>query len=116
MTLRESIASDAVSVFLSSDEFAETVVYNPHGGGSRTILAIVDREPPSIMDDAGNVVGLSFMVYVANNATSGIAATEIDTGGDRLQVSAMTGQLPRRTCSILKVMDNDTGMLQLAVR
>jgi hypothetical protein len=116
MTLRESIASDAVSVFLSSDEFAETVVYNPHGGGSRTILAVVDREPPSIMDDLGNVVSLSFMVYVANDATAGITATEVDTGGDRLQISAMAGQVSRRGCSIIRVMDNDAGMLQLAVR
>lgn len=116
MTLKDSIQSDAVSVFLSADEFAETVVYNPHGGGSRTILAVVDREPPSILDNAGNVLSLSFMVYVANSATEGIAATQIDVGGDKLQISAMTGELPRRTCTILKVMDNDNGMLQIAVR
>jgi len=116
MSLRDSIQSDAVSVFLSADEFAETVVYNPQGGGSRTILAVVDREPPSIFDDLGNVLSLTFMVYVANSSTAGITATEVDVGGDQIQVSAKTGELPRRAFTIVRVMANDEGMLQLAVR
>jgi len=116
MTLRESIASDAVSVFLSADELAETVVYQPRGGGSRTILAVVEREPPSLMDDAGNVLALSFMVYVANSASSGITAQEVDTGGDTILVSAKVGDAPKKTCTILRVMDNDNGMLQLALQ
>lgn len=116
MTLRESIASDAVSVFLSADEFAETVVYLPRGGGSRTILAVVDREPPTLMDDAGNVMALSFMLYVANSATSGITAQEIDTGGDRIQIAAKINDAAKKNCTILRVMDNDNGMLQLAIK
>jgi hypothetical protein len=116
MSLRESIASDAVSVFLSSDEFAETVVYLPRGGGSRTILAIVDREPPTLMDDAGNVMALSFMLYVANSGSDGITAQEIDTGGDRVKIGAKVNDLVQKTCTILRVMDNDHGMLQLAIK
>lgn len=116
MTLRESIASDAVSVFLSADEFAETVVYNPRAGGSRTILAIVEREPPALVDDAGNMLALSFMVYVANSLTSGISAQEINTGGDELEISAKINDIQRKKCTILRVMDNDNGMLQLAVK
>lgn len=116
MTLRESIASDAVSVFLSADEFAETVVYLPRGGGSRTLLAIVDREPPTLMDDAGNVLALSFMLYLSNSSTTGISVQELDTGGDRIQIAAKTNDVQKRTCTILRVMDNDNGMLQLAIK
>lgn len=116
MTLRESIASDAVSVFLSADEFAETVIYMPRGGGSRTILAIVDREPPALMDDAGNMLALSFMLYVANSGSEGITAQEIDTGGDRVLIAARVNDVQKKTCTIVRVMDNDNGMLQLAVK
>jgi hypothetical protein len=116
MTLRESIASDAVSVFLSADEFAETVVYRPRGGGSRTILAIVDREPPALMDEAGNMLSPSFMLYIANSATAGITAGEVDVGGDTVEVANRVGDVQKKTCSILRLMDNDNGMIQLAVR
>lgn len=116
MTLRESIANDAVSVFLSADEFAEAVVYSPRNGGSRTILAIVDREPPALMDDAGNMLALSFMLYVANSQTEGITAQEIDVGGDEILVAARVNDVQKKTCTILRVMDNDNGMLQLAVK
>lgn len=116
MTLRQSIASDSVSVFLSSDEFAETAIYHPRAGGSRTILAIVDREPPSLMDEVGNVLVLSFMIYVSNSATDGISAQEIDCGGDSIEIGARVGDTTLKTCSILRVLGNDNGMLQLAVK
>lgn len=116
MSLRESIRTDAVSVFLKADEFAETIVYNPRGGGSRTILAIVDREPPSLFDELGNVLSVSFMVYVANDQALGITSTEIDVGGDKVRIAEAVNDLALKVCTILRVMDNDNGMLQLAVR
>ena len=116
MTLKQSIESDAISVFLSTDEFAEIVTYHPRGGGSRTINAIVDREPPSLMDDAGNVLALSFMLYVANSLTDGITADEIDTGGDTISIKSRVTNTAPKVCTILRVVDNDHGMLQLAVK
>lgn len=116
MSLRDSIKNDAVSVFLSVDEFAETIIYNPRGGGSRSILAIVNREPPSLFDELGNVVSVSFMVYVANDPATGISSTEVDAGGDKIRIAEAVNDLALKSCSILRVMDNDHGMLQLAIR
>lgn len=116
MTLRESIASDAVSVFLSADEFAETVVYIPRGGGSRTILAIVEREPPSLLDSLGNVIALSYMIYVANSQTTGISSSEVDTGGDVIRLKGRENENALKECSVVKVMNHDNGMVQLALR
>jgi hypothetical protein len=116
MTLRESIASDAASVFLSTDEFAEAVVYRPRDGGARSIVAIVDREPPTLMDEAGNVVSLTFLIHVANSKTLGITAEEVDTGGDEIEVIEKAGGVTRRRVAVIRVMENDNGMVQLAVR
>lgn len=116
MSLKETIASDASLVFLNEDEFAEQVVYLPKGGGSRTILAVVEREPPTLMDDAGNILSPSFMIYVANSNVAGIASNEIDTGGDRIQITNRVNEVAKKTCTIMRMIDNDDGMLQIAVR
>lgn len=116
MTLKDSIESDAASVFLSSDEFAESVTYLPRSGGSRTILAVVDREPPTLLDSAGNVISLSFVVYVHNDATTGISSSEVNTGGDKVQLHAKLGDAAVRTVSIVQMIDNDFGMVQLGLK
>jgi hypothetical protein len=113
MSLKDSIKNDAITVFLSNDEFAEQATYKPRSGGSRTILAIVDREPPSLLDDVGNVVALSFVVYVKNDATTGIHESELDTGGDKVEVMYRGSKTSH---SILKVTDSDFGMLQIALK
>lgn len=116
MTLRQSISTDIETVFLNSDEFAEEVTYYPRSGGSRTILAIVEREPPSLFDQAGNVVMVAFLVWVKNDKTDGILATELNTGNDQIELPERIGKLPRRRCSVERLIDHDGGMLQLALR
>jgi hypothetical protein len=116
MGLKDSIANDSLTVFLSTDEFAELVTYKPRNGGSRTVQAIVDREPPTLLDEVGNVISLTFMVYVKNDEADGISGQEVDTGGDKIELAAKANDTSKRQYAIVKVTDNDFGMIQLAVR
>jgi len=116
MTLRDSIKADATTVFLQTDEFAETVEYRPRNGGKRSIIALVDREPPSFWDAAGNVVTPTIVIHVANSCTKGISAKEVDTGGDSVVVSVRQNGVPPATLSIMQLTYQDDGILKLALR
>lgn len=116
MTLKDQMRDDALGVFLNLDDFAEVVVYYPRGGGARQIRAIVNRDPPSFYDSTGAVVAVSFMIYVANDSTTGIAATEIDTGGDRIAVARREGNVNLNQRVIWSVINQDIAMIQLALK
>ena len=118
MTLRESIVSDAGKVILRPDDFAETVTYYPHVGyggtaTSREIKAIVIREQIQTSGaDGGIVVVPVFEVHVANDSVTGISATELDTGGDKIELAMrIGGEATKR--SIIYLNEHDDGMLQL---
>ena len=116
MTLRDSIINDSSSIFLNANEFAEPVTYYKRGGGTRTILAVVDRDPPSIFSVEGNVIVPSFLVYIRNDYDLGISTSELDTGGDEIELPERLYELPLRKCTVIKIIDQDHGMLQLALR
>lgn len=115
MTLRNLIKSDAASVFLQTDEFAELLTYRFAGGGTRSVKAIVDREPPEVYDAAGNVVQPKYMINLHNNCTTGVKASEVDTGGDRVELFKDFGDPTTQTCSVLVLMAQDMGMITLAL-
>lgn len=51
-TLRSVIAADVESVFLDTDEFAESVTYTPAaGGGARTITVVIEEVGTFRTDD-----------------------------------------------------------------
>lgn len=97
------------------DNFGESITYYPNGGGARPIQAIVDREPPAIMDAAGNAVVPRFIVRVFNSCRSGIASNEIDTGKDELQFAAKVGEVVGKRHSIGQIISQDSGVLQISV-
>lgn len=43
MTLKTQMTSD-LSIFLNTDEFAETITYTPSGGSATSISAIVEKD------------------------------------------------------------------------
>lgn len=95
--------------------FGESIVYLPGGGGERDIQAIVDRDPPAIMDAAGNAVIPQFTVRVNNSCRSGIASSEIDTGTDQLKFVKRIGEVIPSTLSVGMMVSQDAGIVQLAV-
>ena len=44
MTLKQQINDDVVTVFLNTDEFAETISYTPKDGVATSIIAVVIRK------------------------------------------------------------------------
>lgn len=116
MTLKETIIQDSTTVFLNEDDFAESIEYHPRSGGTRTILAIVNRAPPALMDSAGNVLSVSVTLFVANSSTDGINSREIDTGGDQISLPARINRPESKRYSIVRVLEHDHGMLQVALQ
>ena len=96
--------------------FGESVKYKPTGGGgSRTINAVVQRGRPEGLDGADYGHSPLATIFVENNNTTGIASSEIDTGGDMVEYAVRIGETveDRR---ITKIVQQDAGMLELELR
>lgn len=104
--------------------FAEDITYIPRQGAPRTIRAVVTREVPAALAEAGRVLAPQISISVRNLAQSkdedgdgigGIASSEIDTGGDAVELAERIGAAPRRL-QIKSLQTQDDGILMLEVR
>jgi hypothetical protein len=118
MTLSDSINNDPTTVFLSSDDFAESIVYVPHthfgatARANRTINAVVIRYP---VEDEEGVVTHHTEIRVHNNSTTGISSDELDLGGDAVQLAPRDGEIAE-TRQITRLLSIDSGMLSIEVK
>lgn len=116
MTLKDSISSDVSSVFLNTDDFAESIEYFYRAGGSDVIAAIVDRNQLEFYE-AGETVLASFSIDIANSSTNGVLANVIDTGGDEVELLAEAGDSEVKRLTVLRVLESDyDGMIKLALK
>lgn len=111
-TLMDDIAADAATFV---NEFSESVVYRPFGGTARTISALVNRFPPNQLPGVPEASLPSVVLTVRNNATTGISSTELDTGGDRLDVAIRYGETAS-TREIARLLKSDAGLVVIEVR
>lgn len=104
---------DTAPDFLST--FGETVTYYPKAGGSREITVVVTREQPADLDGAPHGQAPRLTIAVANDATTGISSSEVDTGGDEVKLARRIGEtaINRR---ITKLLSQDAGMIELELR
>ncbi len=107
MGIKDSIRNDALNIFLNENDFAERIVYFFRGGGSESVSALVDRNPPAIYDAAGNIVLPEFQITIANSCTSGVTCARIDTGGDQIEVVAEYGNPVLKRCTVISVSEQD---------
>jgi hypothetical protein len=121
MTLRDSIADDALTVFLVNDDFAEYVTYYPHRYSGETareprqIKAVVEREQiTAFAEDVATNLPM-FKIHVANDSVYGISSEELDTGGDKIGLSPRDGKTAEQR-SIISLITQDHGMLVLECR
>lgn len=96
-------------------EFGEPIKYLPAGGGEREITAIIIREPISPLGGAPHGHGPLTHTKVANNSTAGISSSEVDTGGDKVEIKVKIGQAVQQR-PITKILKQDAGMMKLEVR
>ena len=118
MTLKDRIISDAGSVFLNDDQFAESVTYYPHRFGSpatpRPIKAVVTRNQVSTFNPDEQIIA-EFEVRVANDSVTGISSSELNTGGDQIKFAARVGETESKR-SVQYLVEHDEGMLVLICR
>lgn len=94
-------------------QFGEAVTYYADGkGAGREIVAMIEREV-SVINEAG-VMAQSTMVRVYDNATTGISATEINTGRDTLAFPLRVGETPRIK-QIARVESTENGLVRFEV-
>lgn len=117
MTLASTIISDATTVFCNTDDFAEPVVYWKRGAvAGRNISAVVIRQQlATVGEDGGETLLPVWEVHVANDATDGIASTELSLGGDQIALPPRDGQAAARK-TILQLISQDKGMLVFECR
>jgi hypothetical protein len=111
MTLRDMIETDA-ALFVSTSDFGESVVYRKRNNTTRTINAVVIRQVAELISDEENRALTVFEVHVINDSTTGITTTEIDLGGDSIEIADRVGKLARPR-SIIQIQDQDEGMIVL---
>jgi hypothetical protein len=110
----DALAVDAAS-FLA--DFGETVIYRPAavGAATRTIVAVVNRPEPQPSGPVNAWEGMAITITVANNATTGISAAELDSGRDKIDVALRVGGTVAAR-PIVGIVSQDSGMLTLEVR
>ena len=88
-----------------------SVYYLPRSGTGRSIKATVDyqKETPGISRPTGGRPHL--VILVKNDPVTGISSKEIDTGGDKLQISLRYGRTVRNV-RIRKILDHDHGFIK----
>ena len=97
------------------DGFGEEATYIKSGGATRAITIIIDRAPPAKLGEAPDSNRPMIQVLVANSATTGILASEIDLGSDSITLPARLGK-SATTFHFGKLIGQDNGMLRLEVR
>lgn len=114
--LNDAILNDATFAFIDPDVFGESVVYTPDGGSDRTINAVVDRSPPRPLPEQprGNPSRM-IEVWVANDSTRGIAASELKLKDDTITVSDRLGK-SATAHRIVQLIEADEGMLRLKLQ
>ena len=95
--------------------FGEPVVYNFRAGGSRSIVAIIEREPPGFYDAGGNLVLPSYVVRILDDGTDGVLVSEIDTGGDTIELAAKVDDDSNTEKTVMRMLRQDTGVIVLAL-
>lgn len=110
--LNQIIITDAAA-FTDTDGFGETVTYTPVTGSPRSISAFVERDPPDRISPDGDVYRPKMEITVANSATLGILATEIDNGGDTVTVAYPLGATAAAHAILGTPIVQDAGMIRL---
>jgi hypothetical protein len=97
-------------------QFGEPIVYFFRSGVSKSMYAIVNRQPASIYDAAGNVVTPAFTIRVEANCSRGLNAKEVDTGGDYVQLLRHPSDMEPIEASVMQLVSEDSGVVEIALR
>ncbi len=71
---------------------------------------MIERGPPTQIEEEQRLIGDSTTIEVYNNSTFGIAFDEVDTGGDKIEWEPIEGG-PKRILAIRKILDRNNAAL-----
>ncbi len=114
MTLKTQLPTDAINVFLNSNELAESITYTPSGGAAKTINAVIDRERLNQQgQDQGRTVSKECEIWIANDSTSGV--TSVSKGQDTVAFPIYNQGGSNVTWRVIEIVSKDEGMWHLRV-
>ena len=96
-------------------EFGEPVVYYFAGGGSRSINAILERNPPAIFDQAGNPMQIEIVMRVRRHVTKGILSNEVNRGIDAVEILRRVDDAAATRYTVVRKLSDDGGVVTLAL-
>lgn len=115
MSLKTRMLEDMAYRILNNDEFSENIVYTPYGGTAKTIKAVVIRERlETSPQDAGRALHRQAEIFIANDATYGMAA--VQKGQDSIQMAVYEGGSPMVVWSVEDILSKDSGAWRLLVQ
>jgi hypothetical protein len=105
----------AASAFASQlYQFGESVTYWPGFGGSRIVQAIVDRDPPEVLDGSGNAIKPRATLQVFNSRVKGIESRELDIGRDEVEFALQIDDQTTQRFSLMVMSSSSGGVTILA--
>ena len=91
------------------------MTYKPAGGGTRSIVGVILYDGTSPLPGI-DVTTVSFVISVKNDSTYGISSDELSEGGqDKISISPRI-DLAAMDRPITRMLSQDAGMVQLAVK
>ena len=97
------------------DTFGESITYWPGTGSFRTIVGIIDRDPPELIDGSGNAIKPKATIQVTNSTTLGISSRELDTGRDEISFMLKIGDTIATRLSVNVLQASGGGVTSLVV-
>ncbi len=113
-TISAQDAMLAVAADQLLSQFGEAVTYYPKGGGTRDIVGVVDRNPVGAITGSPHGNTPRMMVIVKNDASDGISSSEVNTGGDKINLDVRIGESEQQR-RITSLVWHDYGMMHLEV-
>lgn len=95
--------------------FGESITATFADASTRTIRAVVNRDPATPIPEMSAAQRPLAHVFVANSATTGISAAELDTATLRLTFSRRIGKAAE-TFRVHRLIEQDEDMIALEVR
>lgn len=96
-------------------EFGEPVVFYFGSGGSRSINAIIERNPPAIFDQAGNPMQIDIVIRVRRHATKGVLSREVNRGQDSVELLRRIDDAQAGRFTVVRKLAEDGGVVTLAL-
>lgn len=91
------------------------IIYRPAIGAARTIKAIVRQEPPTKLATMPKASSTFTTILVLNDSTAGISSTELDTGGDKVDIQTRF-KVAATTRPIKSLITHNPSIMKLRIR